>query len=92
MGYGSRALQALNSFYSGELLNLDEVTAEVEIETFEEASKISAVSLDFFALITGASADEVNRTQLYKRIRLEFEMLLKCHHFYKDFRNDNQRN
>lgn len=24
MGYGSRALQALNSFYSGEYFNLDE--------------------------------------------------------------------
>lgn len=26
MGYGSRALQALNSFYSGEYFNLDEST------------------------------------------------------------------
>lgn len=43
MGYGSRALQALNSFYSGELLNLDEVTAEVEIETFEDAGKFDDV-------------------------------------------------
>ena len=41
MGYGSRALQALNEFYSGELLNLDEVTAEVEVETFEDAGKIA---------------------------------------------------
>jgi N-acetyltransferase 10 len=31
MGYGSRALQALNSFYSGEYFNLDESTpAELE--------------------------------------------------------------
>lgn len=43
MGYGSRALQALNSFYSGELLNLDEVQAEMEIETFEDAGKIREV-------------------------------------------------
>ncbi|KAL8278179.1 hypothetical protein RQP46_009352 [Phenoliferia psychrophenolica] len=41
MGYGSRALAALNEFYSGELLNLDEVTAEVEVETFEDAGKFS---------------------------------------------------
>ena len=27
MGYGSRALQALNSFYSGEYFNLDESVA-----------------------------------------------------------------
>ena len=26
MGYGSRALQALNSFYSGEYFNLDETS------------------------------------------------------------------
>ncbi|KAM0746787.1 putative nucleolus protein [Meredithblackwellia eburnea MCA 4105] len=42
MGYGSRALQALNSFYSGELLNLDEVTAELELETFEDAGRFSS--------------------------------------------------
>ena len=27
MGYGSRALQALNSYYSGEFFNLEEETA-----------------------------------------------------------------
>lgn len=47
MGYGSRALQALNSFYSGELLNLDEVMAEMEIETFEDAAKVDEVSFLF---------------------------------------------
>ncbi|BGP35630.1 N-acetyltransferase 10 [Rhodotorula toruloides] len=40
MGYGSRTLQALNSFYSGELLNLDEVQAELEVETFEDLAKV----------------------------------------------------
>ncbi|SCV74769.1 BQ2448_7798 [Microbotryum intermedium] len=40
MGYGSRALQALNSFYSGELLNLDEVVKEMEVETFEDVAKV----------------------------------------------------
>lgn len=52
MGYGSRALQALNSFYSGELLNLDEVMAEMEVETFEDIAKVdevrSLVSLSLF--------------------------------------------
>ena len=43
MGYGSRALQALNSYYSGELLNLDEVMAEMEIETFEDVAKVDEV-------------------------------------------------
>ncbi|GAA5987747.1 hypothetical protein JCM11641_006516 [Rhodosporidiobolus odoratus] len=46
MGYGKRAIQALNSFYSGELLNLDEVTTELEIETFADAAKVpSSASL-----------------------------------------------
>lgn len=40
MGYGSRTLQALNSFYSGELLNLDEVAAELDVETFEDVAKV----------------------------------------------------
>ncbi|SGY81905.1 BQ5605_C009g05533 [Microbotryum silenes-dioicae] len=40
MGYGSRALQALNSFYSGELLNLDEVVKEMDLETFEDVAKV----------------------------------------------------
>ncbi|KAM0789838.1 hypothetical protein ACM66B_006685 [Microbotryomycetes sp. NB124-2] len=41
MGYGSRALRALNSFYSGELLNLDEVQAELDVETFEDVAKVT---------------------------------------------------
>ncbi|GAA5997578.1 hypothetical protein JCM5350_003618 [Sporobolomyces pararoseus] len=39
MGYGSRAITALNEFYSGELLNLSEVAAEMEVETFEDVAK-----------------------------------------------------
>lgn len=46
MGYGARALESLNSFYSGDLLNLDEVMEEDSVETFAEAaSKIDKVSL-----------------------------------------------
>jgi rubrerythrin len=45
MGYGARALESLNSFYSGDLLNLDEVMEEDSVETFAEAaSKIDKVS------------------------------------------------
>ncbi|GAA5894697.1 hypothetical protein JCM8208_006047 [Rhodotorula glutinis] len=40
MGYGSRTLTALNEFYSGELLNLDEVAAELDVETFEDVAKV----------------------------------------------------
>ncbi|KAG6853377.1 hypothetical protein C0991_004936 [Blastosporella zonata] len=38
MGYGSKALQALNSFYSGELLSLDELA--MNEESFPDASKV----------------------------------------------------
>lgn len=44
MGYGSRAITALNEFYSGELLNLSEVAAEMEVETFEDVAKTEKVS------------------------------------------------
>ena len=41
MGYGARALQALNSFYSGEYFNLDEATnAE---ESFPDPSIVDEV-------------------------------------------------
>ncbi|KAL1413093.1 N-acetyltransferase 10 [Vanrija albida] len=39
MGYGARALDALNAFYSGELTNLDEVTEEV---SFTDSAKASS--------------------------------------------------
>ncbi len=42
MGYGSRALQALNSFYSGEYFNLDEV-AEPEY-SYPDPSLVDEVS------------------------------------------------
>jgi hypothetical protein len=38
MGYGARALETLNSFYSGDLLNLDEVMEEDNAESFAEAA------------------------------------------------------
>jgi N-acetyltransferase 10 len=47
MGYGTRAITALNEFYSGELLNLNEVAAEMEVETFEDVAKTEKVSLYF---------------------------------------------
>lgn len=43
MGYGSRAVDALNSFYSGELYNFDDVPAEMG-ESFEDAAKVGPVS------------------------------------------------
>ncbi|KAJ9113821.1 hypothetical protein QFC19_000014 [Naganishia cerealis] len=40
MGYGKRALESLSSFYSGDLLNLDEIQDEEMTESYAEASRI----------------------------------------------------
>ena len=37
MGYGARALQALNAYYSGEYFNLDE-TGEVDVASSDIAT------------------------------------------------------
>jgi N-acetyltransferase 10 len=42
MGYGSRAIEAITSFYGGELLNLDDVPADMG-ESFEEAARVDPV-------------------------------------------------
>lgn len=43
MGYGSRAIEMLNSYYSGELFNIDDVPDDLG-ESFEEFAKVDAVS------------------------------------------------
>lgn len=43
MGYGKRAMESLSSFYSGDLLNLDEVQDEDMAETYAEASRVEKV-------------------------------------------------
>ena len=42
MGYGARAMQALNAFYSGQYFNLDEAI-EAE-QSYPEPSRIDEVS------------------------------------------------
>lgn len=42
MGYGARALKALNSYYSGEYLNLDE--ADKEEQNYPDAAAYDSVS------------------------------------------------
>lgn len=41
MGFGARALEALNAFYTGEYLNLDEVPKFDPSIPFEKAAKVS---------------------------------------------------
>jgi N-acetyltransferase 10 len=43
MGYGKRAMESLSSFYSGDLLNLDEVQDEDMAESYAEASRVEKV-------------------------------------------------
>jgi N-acetyltransferase 10 len=45
MGYGSRALKALNSFYSGEYFNLDEATSAEP--SYPDASALDPVNTKF---------------------------------------------
>ncbi|KAG8813365.1 hypothetical protein FRC18_002535, partial [Serendipita sp. 400] len=40
MGFGSRALEALNAFYSGEYMNLDEAPKKPSSVSFEKAAKV----------------------------------------------------
>jgi hypothetical protein len=44
MGYGARALESLNSFYSGELYNFDDAPADLG-ESFADAAQVAPVSL-----------------------------------------------
>jgi N-acetyltransferase 10 len=44
MGYGFRAIEALNSFYTGDLYNFDDVQPDTS-ESFEQAAKVAPVSL-----------------------------------------------
>lgn len=46
MGYGARALESLNSFYSGELYNFEDAPADLG-ESFADAAKVAPVSTVF---------------------------------------------
>jgi N-acetyltransferase 10 len=52
MGYGARAIEALNSFYTGELYNFDDAAEGGglgEGESFAQAAKVGAVGLHILA-------------------------------------------
>jgi len=50
MGYGARALQALNAYYSGEYFNLDESSREEP--SYPDASAINEVGRDVALVLT----------------------------------------
>lgn len=43
MGYGTKALEMLDAFYSGRLLNLEEAKKETQAESYVQASKVAEV-------------------------------------------------
>jgi hypothetical protein len=45
MGYGSRALSLLLDFFSGKLVNLDEVQKEIGGESFKAVARVDKVNL-----------------------------------------------
>lgn len=51
MGYGTKALELLDHFYSGKLLNLDEAAKEVQGESYLQASKVAEVSPPFLLFL-----------------------------------------
>ena len=62
MGYGSRALQALNAFYSGEYFNLDE---SVKAEThYPDPAAIDSVSLACLLSCHSANPNRPQNTNL----------------------------
>jgi hypothetical protein len=44
MGYGAKALSALASYYTGEIIGVDEVAHKDDFETFKQAANIRTVS------------------------------------------------
>jgi len=58
MGYGTRALQALNAYYSGEYFNLDE-SAKLEV-SYPDAAAIDDVSI-------GSSFNTSHRSSLFNQ-------------------------
>ena len=46
MGYGAKALSSLSSYYSGEIISVDEVAHTDNFETFEQAAHVRKVRPD----------------------------------------------
>lgn len=44
MGYGTKALELLDDFYSGKLLNLDEAAKASTAQSYLQASKVADVT------------------------------------------------
>lgn len=52
MGYGSRALSQLQDFFSGKLVNLDEMQTEVGGEDFKTVAKYDKVSIIYPGMVS----------------------------------------
>jgi len=87
MGYGARALQALNAYYSGEYLNLDEESREEP--SYPDASAVDDVYLPLYAI----SYNELMSIsqQIYSLITRPFVLPHRCRPFYNDSLRGNPR-
>jgi hypothetical protein len=90
MGYGSRALQALNAFYSGEYYNFEE--AESAAPSYANIGDFDPVSRIRF--VVGLSAYPFHSCRKLLICRLKhpaFERCQACLHFCSVFLNGNRR-
>ena len=85
MGYGSRALQALNSYYSGEFFNLEEETAPEA--AYPDPSFVDEVKKTLFTFISNISEYTTHNflTSLltFSLIHLPFVRQTPCHPYFR---------
>jgi hypothetical protein len=87
MGYGARALQVLNAYYSGEYFNLDE-TAKVDV-SYSDIVTINEVCQNLAAISRG-SLPFISRPRFSLTILLSDQSLL-CLPYCKDSQSVNLR-
>lgn len=77
MGYGSRALQALNSFYSGEYFNLDESSSKLETD-YPDPSAIDPVCSPFLYPCLPLNGTSHSSQPISSPKHLQFEHRMPC--------------
>lgn len=93
MGYGTKALELLDAFYSGKLLNLDEAAKELKGESYLQASKVAEVSEALCNCVVSPRNmsqltehawvlfNSAHRAPTFTPTPSRFEILPKCHRF-----------
>lgn len=89
MGYGSRALQALNSFYSGEYLSLDE-SSRPDIQ-YPDPAAIEPVCISLKPILIIGELTYQSRVLISLTNSLKFVHLQLCRHCSSDSLSASQR-